>query len=393
LRPDYPSAKLNMGNVLREQGRFHEAERYYREALDAKPNYPEALNNLGGLLTDLGRVGEAIASLRSAAQIKPDYVDAHVHLAMALLLAGRFREGWPEYEWRWKQPQNRGGVTRFTKPRWEGQDIGQGVLLLHAEQGLGDTLQFCRYAPYLAARHRVVMEVQPPLVGLLQRLPFVEQVVAQGDLLPPHDLQCPLLSLPRIFGAELQTIPARPYLDAEPTRVDVWRKRLEPLEGLKVGLAWAGSPTLGPDRRRSLPAGRLAALAAIPGVAFVSLQKDQANRDVVPAELDLHDWTADLTDFHETAALVSALDLVVSVDTAVAHLAGALGRPVWLLNRFDRCWRWLLGRDDSPWYPTLTQVTQSTPGDWDEVLARVRAALLERRDAGPSVSPGSAHAA
>jgi tetratricopeptide (TPR) repeat protein len=378
LRPDYPSARLNLGNALREAGRFHEAESCYEVVLASDPSWPEALNNMGSLLFDLGRPDEAVPRFRTAVAQKPDYADAHANLAIALLLAGRFEEGWREYEWRWKQDKIRPLVRSFSQPMWDGGDIGDRVLLLHAEQGFGDTLQFCRYVPEIAAGRRVVLEVQPALLSLLARLPGIERIVARGEPLPPFDLHCPLLSLPRVLGTTVQTIPPRTrYLRADPLRVAAWSQCVRQLSGLRVGLAWAGNETMGADYRRSIALDRLSALADVPDVNFVSLQKGPAANQLRPRGLVLHDWTELLTDFGETAALVEALDLVISVDTAVAHLAGALGRPVWLLNRFDRCWRWLLNRDDSPWYPTLRQFRQPQPGDWPSVLDAVRAELRE----------------
>ncbi len=376
LRPDYPSAQLNLGNALRESGQFNLAESCYLAALQSNPSWAEANNNLSSLLFDLGRPEEAIPRYRTALSEKPDYPDAHANLAITLLLAGQFEEGWQEYEWRWKQDKNKPHVRPFRQPLWKGEDTGDRVLLLHAEQGLGDTLQFCRFVPEIAASRRVILEVQPPLVSLLAGLPGIERIVPLGEPLPSFDLHCPLLSIPRVLGTVLESIPAQvPYLLADPRRVAIWRRRVQELDGLRVGLVWAGNQTMAADRRRSIPLDQFFPLADLEGVHFVSLQKGPVAGQSLPPDLVLHDWTEDLGDFGNTAALVEALDLVISVDTAVVHLAGALGRPVWLLNRFDRCWRWLLNRDDSPWYPTLRQFRQSQPGDWQSVLRTVRAEL------------------
>lgn len=386
LDPDYVPAQLTLGNALREAGRFHDAEPCYRAALAHDPALPEALNNLGTLLYDLGRADEAIPTLRTAVSQRPDYADAHFNLGVSLLLAGQFDEGWREYEWRWKQAKKKLHLRDFSEPLWNGEDIGDRVLLLHAEQGLGDTLQFVRFVPAIAAGRRVVLEVQRPLMPLLTGLPGLECIVARGDPLPPFDLHCPLLSLPRLLGTTLETIPREaPYLRADPQRAAAWRERVGQLDGLRVGLVWAGNQTMSGDNRRSLPLERFSELADLPGVSFVSLQKGAGASQLPPRGLSLHDWTNDLHDFGETAALIEALDLVISVDTGVVHLAGALGRPVWLLNRFDRCWRWLLNRDDSPWYPSLRQFRQIQPGDWTSVLRNVRAELETRSLAGPAV--------
>jgi tetratricopeptide (TPR) repeat protein len=376
LRPDYPSGQVNLGNALRDSGRFDEAQLWYLQALRAEPKHPQGLNNLASLLFDLGQVDEAISHYRSALALKPDYADAHTNLALALLLGGYFEEGWQEYEWRWRQDKNRLHLREFSQPLWNGEEIDDRVLLIHAEQGFGDTLQFCRFIPPLAAGRRIILEVQAPLKPLLADLPGIEAIVARGDELPAFDVHCPLLSLPRILGTTLATIPAEtPYLRADPLRVAGWRERLGAHPGLRVGLVWAGNPAMGADRRRSIALEQFSVLADLPGVTFVSLQKGPAGAQSPPPGLVLLDWTDELTDFAETAALVEVLDLVISVDTATVHLAGALGRPVWLLNRFDRCWRWLLDRDDSPWYPTLRQFRQAKPGDWDGVLGRMRASV------------------
>jgi hypothetical protein len=306
------------------------------------------------------------------------------------LLRGEYAEGWREFEWRW-----RGGTAEeiklrgFAEPQWQGEDVAGKTLLLHAEQGFGDTLQFCRYASLVGATARVILEVQPPLVRLCSGLAGVARVVARGEPPPAFDLHCPLMSLPLAVGTTLDTIPSGvPYLAADPELVVGWRERLAGLDGLRVGLVWAGSlrpePELSAiDRRRSITLAMMASLGEASGVSFISLQKGEPAAQSANAALGLalHDFTANLQDFADTAALIEALDLVISVDTSVAHLAGALGKPIWLLNRFDTCWRWLLNRDDSPWYPQLRQFRQPSPGDWNSVMRAVRDAL-QRRAAG-----------
>jgi hypothetical protein len=281
--------------------------------------------------------------------------------------------GWEEYEWRWRTPRMSAARRDFIQPQWQGE-AGEGRrLLIHAEQGFGDTLQFCRYAPMAAARGwRVLLEVQAPLVRLLQCLPGVE-VVGQGETLPAFDAHIALLSLPRIFATRIDTIPAAsPYLRANVAGEEAWRARLADIPGKRVGLAWAGSPLLLADRQRSVPPRALAPLFAVEGWYFVSLQK---TGPAAPAEFPLHDFMADAEDFADTAALIANLDLVIAVDSAVAHLAAAMGKPVWLLNRFAPCWRWFGRREDSPWYPTLRIHQQPVPDDWDSVVAEVTLAL------------------
>jgi hypothetical protein len=380
----------DLGIALGAVGEFDEAIAACRQAIALKPDYAGAHNNLGVSLMAVGGLDEAVEAFRRAIALKPDLADAHNNLGMTLLQNGRFEEGWAEYEWRWKTRQHlAGGARRFEAPLWNGEAIGSRVILLHAEQGLGDTLQFCRYAPVVAATGRTVLEVQPPLVRLLSGLRGVIEVVARGDALPSFDLQCPLLSLPRALGTTLDTIPAAtPYLAADPALARVWRERLSRLDGLRVGLVWAGGKKLDPawaaaDRRRSVALDTMAPLGDVAGVSFVSLQKGEPASQALnpPNGMAVYDSTADLHDFADTAALIDVLDLVISVDTAVAHLAGALGKPVWLVNRFDTDWRWLLNRDDSPWYPTLRQFRQRAPGDWHSVFLRVREALLQVAEA------------
>jgi hypothetical protein len=389
--------------VLNELGRPAEAEGVLRAALEAQPGSPGVLNNLGIALFAQGRLSKAEASYREALGRRPDFADAHNNLGIVLLAAGRFEEGWEEHEWRWKARHMAGGARGFSAPLWSGEVLGEGgVLLLHAEQGLGDTLQFCRYAPLAAARARVVLEVQAPLARLLSSLPGVSQVIARGEALPAFDAQAPLLSLPRAFGTTIETVPARvPYLAADPDQAAAWGRRLAALPGLKVGLCWAGEPRAGfpelaaIDARRSISLAALAPLAKVAGVSFVSLQKGAPAAQAAdpPPPMALFDYTAELADFADTAALVENLDLVISVDTSVAHLAGAMARPVWLLNRFDTCWRWLLDRQDSPWYPTLRLFRQTTPGDWTSVIADLRQALhtlAQTQEAGARLPSGRA---
>jgi Flp pilus assembly protein TadD len=383
VRPDAAEVHNNLGITLRQFGRFDEAVACCREALTRMPHAPEAHNNLGLTLMDLGRLAEAEACCRQALRLRPDYAGAHANLGAILLLAGRLPEGWAEYEWRWKAAKDL--VARpFAQPQWTGGAPGGRVLLVHAEQGFGDTLQFCRYVPRLASEARVVLEVPQALLRLLSGLGGLEKIVAQGEPLPPFDLHCPMLSLPYAFATTLDDIPDRvPYLSADAAQAAGWRQRLAGLPGVRVGVAWTGNPrpfqpaANAIDRRRSIPFERFARLLDMPEISFVSLQKRETadGQPGLPPGVALHDWTDELGDFADTAALIEALDLVVTVDTSVVHLAGALGKPVWLLNRFDTCWRWLLDRTDSPWYPTLRQFRQPTPGDWDAVLAAVRAAL------------------
>ena len=380
LRPTFTGALTNLGVALQDMGRIDEAIACYGEALRLSPAHPDALTALGAALQQQGRLDQAIERYGEALRASPEHPDANTNLAMALLARGDLAEGWRRYEGRWRTPQRIKARRDFPQPQWAGEDGNGGTLLIHAEQGYGDTIQFCRFAAPAAARGwRVILEVQPPLVRLLDGLEGVERVIARGEALPAFDRHCPTLSLPLALDIELDSIAApSPYLWADPTEIARWRARLGERAGRRIGLVWAGNPRAhspqlaAVDRRRSMDPEHLLALSGLADTHFVSLQKDGPPP---PAGFPLTDPMAEMADFAATAALIGALDLVVSVDTAVAHLAAALGKPVWLLDRFDSCWRWLRDRDDSPWYPTLRLFRQTRPGDWPGVVDRVKAAL------------------
>jgi tetratricopeptide (TPR) repeat protein len=384
LKPDFANAHNNLGVLLEYLGRFEEAEASVRAALRLQPERAVAHFHLGNILYDLGRAGEAAASYRTALRLQPEISGLHASLGFALLLAGRFEEGWKEFESRWLTEP---GVTLrplWGVPSWDGEAIGKrAILLVSADAGHGDTLQFCRYVPQIAASAgTTILSVQPALMRLLSRLPGVSEIVTEGGRPSSFDLWCPLMSLPYAAGTTLETIPATtPYLTADPADVVHWRERLAGFAGPRVGLCWAGGRS-NLDRRRSITLDTLAPLGAVSGVQFISLQKGPPATQVArpPHGMELYDFTEELDDFADTAALIDNLDLVISVDTAVAHLAGALGKPVWLLNRFDTDWRWLQNRDDSPWYPSLRLFRQPTHGDWPSVISRVQGALQRLLD-------------
>lgn len=393
LKPAYPEAHYNRGNALRELERLDEALQSYDEALRHRPDYLEAHVNRGRTLRDLGRLAEAVAAYDEALRLRPGFPPAELNQAFARLALGDFARGLPQFEARWQEGQLAGAARTFPAPLWDGaESLAGATILVHAEQGMGDTLQFCRYVPLLAARGaRVVLEAQPPLTGLLRGLPGAAAVVARGEALPEADFHCPLLSLPLAFGTTLATIPVGvPYLAAAPDRVRHWEARLGPrrhsARGHRVGLAWSGNAAYRNDRRRSMP---LEALVPLFGadVDLVSVQDHvrEDDRPVFRANADrMRSFADELTDFTETAALAACMDVVVTVDTAAAHLAGAIGRPLWLMLPFAADWRWLTGRADSPWYPTARLFRQPRQGDWGAVVAAVRAAL-------DAAEPGSEH--
>ena len=373
-------AHYNRGNTLQALGRFEAALASYDRAIALQPDDAQAWTNRAAVLQELRRYDEALHSCASALRVQPDNAEAHWNQALLHLQHGRFAEGWRGYEWRWKVEHL--SVSRqyrdFPQPLWLGQqDLAGKTILLHAEQGLGDTLQFGRYATMVAARGaRVILEVPRALVKLAQTLAGPAQVLARGESLPPFDYHCPLMSLPLAFGSTLDSIPAPPaYLHADPGRTAAWNALLGATGKPRVGLAWSGSQEHGNDHRRSIAFARLAALLT-PACDFISLQNESRAEDAAPlAASTVRDLGVHLADFTDTAALCAAMDLVITVDTSIAHLAGALGKPVWLLLGAGPDWRWLLDRSDSPWYPGMRLVRQQPGEDWSAVLARVRADL------------------
>ena len=379
IDPGDVEARTNLGNVLRAEGRLDEAVAAYEDALAGAPGRAEIHSNLGVALQERGEFEAALASYDRAIDLNPDDAEAHRNRAQALLLAGRFAEGWEEYEWRWKTRHFAALKRDFAEPRWDGSDLGGKRILIHAEQGYGDTIQFVRYAAMVAARGgRVVLECPAPLAGLVASAPGVEAVVASGAALPPCDVQAPLLGLPRLFGTTEATIPdAVPYLVPDAAAVERWRAPMGSSGRLGVGIVWQGSPLHRGDRRRSPGLASLRPLFDVPKIDFFSLQKVDGARQL--AEEGLADVVRDLgggfADFTDTAAALVNLDLVITCDTAVAHLAGALAKPTWVLLPLAAEWRWLTERVDSPWYPTARLFRQRRLGDWDEVMVRVGAAL------------------
>lgn len=382
-QPDNVTALNNLGNLLREIGRPQESALALRRALEHDPAFFRAWNNLGSALRDSGDIAGALAAYDRALELKPDHAEAHLNRSMARIAAGDWRRGWEEYEWRWRGARENPGAGRdFPCPQWRGEPLGGRVVLLHAEQGFGDALQFVRYAPLVAERGgRVIVECQSELLRLFGRLPGIAQLVARGDPLPPFDLHCPLMSLPHAFGTLPDTVPGAPYLTADPLRASAWRERLAAYPGVRVGVVWAGNPRRHDpvahliDRRRSLRFEQILPWLETPGCAFFSLQKGEAEAGLPATGSRLVDLAPALHDFDDTAAAIAALDLVVGVDTSVVHLAGGLGKPVWMLSRFDACWRWGSAGETTPWYPTMRIFRQEAYADWNGPLGAVSAGL------------------
>jgi tetratricopeptide (TPR) repeat protein len=382
LDPTNADACNNIGNVLRSLGRNEEALPWYDRALELRPSFAGTITNKAVSLVELHRFDEAFAAYHRARAMDPGHAPAEWNLALLQMLTGNFETGWAGREARWKAlPKN---VPKFSEPTWLGEgSIAGKTILLHTDEGLGDSIQFSRYVPMVAARGaRVILVIEEALYPLLSRLTGVSQCLPRSaGVLPEFDLHCPLSSLPLAFGTRLDSIPAeKSYLPSPPAdRVRAWDERLGPHDRFRVGLVWSGNPRHNNDRNRSVPLGMLTRLLDV-DADFVSLQKDPRPDDkaTLLGRTDIVDLTAHLADFAETAALIACLDLVITVDTSVAHLSGALGCPTWILLPYTPDYRWLLDRDDSPWYPTVRLFRQSETRDYAGVLDRVRDELRTR---------------
>jgi tetratricopeptide (TPR) repeat protein len=362
--------------------RFDDAIASFNHALKLDPASLRALNGRGMVLAALQRTSEALSDYRAAITVESDNAMTHANLAFTLLASGDLRDGFAEYEWRRKAGAVGRAQRTYPQPEWQGEDIAGKTLLLHPEQGLGDIVQFARFAPLLAQRGiRVVLETLPGLETLLRTLEGAPTIISLGQTPPQFDVHAPLMSLGHKLGITLQTIPANvPYLHASEPQRAVWRERLSPLRGRRVGLCWSGNKAHFNDRARSIALERLGALFDVPGVSFVSLQREVRETDhaTLKATTAINDFTARLTDFADTAAMIAERDLVITVDTSVAHVACALGKPTWILLAKASDWRWLVDREDSPWYPTARLFRQTKIGHWEDVIGRVRDALLSR---------------
>jgi Tfp pilus assembly protein PilF len=386
LDPKAPKHYNNRGNALAKLYRLDEAVKDFDQAIALDPRYFSAYNNRGTVLGELHRHEEGVADFERAIALDPESVDAHWNLGMALLRLGRFERGWQESEWRLKRHAALGLKAEYKAPRWTGAETLEGqTILVCSEQGLGDTIQFCRYVPMLAQRGaRVLFEVQPAVKTLLRHLPDVT-LIGQGEDVPPHDFQVPLLSLPLLFKTDLDNIPPPPDViraDDDQAR-QRWQTRLGAKAKPRVGLVWSGNPDHVDDYKRSVPLKDLLPLLSdlADDIQWVSLNKDVRPSDqaVLQARPDILPLGAELRSFMDTAALSEQLDAVVSVDTSVAHLTATLGRPTLVLLPYNPDWRWLLHRSDNPWYPcSVTVLRQARPGDWASALEQLKAHLCER---------------
>jgi tetratricopeptide (TPR) repeat protein len=413
LRSNYPEAHNNIGNALLSLGRAEEAIGRYERALAVSPGYAEAHINLASTLMLLNRAPEAVARSEAlirlrpdfaeahtvlgraflalnraeaalefferAGAIKPDYAETHWYAGQARLLLGDFEMGWRQWERRLLMPSAH--LPQFSRPQWSGaEDLAGKTILLYAEpgEGFGDTIQFVRYVPLVARRGaRVVLQVQAALAPLLRGLEGVSALCFPGETLPDFDLHSPLMSLPFAFGTTMASIPALPYLSPPTAKVAEWRAILGESSVPRIGVAWSGRPRQGQFRNRALPLQLLAPMLEMRGVRFVAIQKDlrEGDTEILRSLDQVQSVGGRLADFADAAAAISLLDLVITVDTSVAHLAGALGKPVWIMLQFAADWRWLTGRDDNPWYPSARLFRQPAIGDWESVAAQARSAL------------------
>jgi tetratricopeptide (TPR) repeat protein len=370
VEPQNARALQLMGVMLHQRGNSTAGIELIRRAIQINPLSADFHSNLGVILTDCGQYDEALACYRQAIRLAPDDPDYHWNLSINLLSRGDFREGWDEFEWRLRSPArdlNRG----FPQPQWNGSDLTGKTILLHTEGGFGDAIQFIRYAPHVAQRGgQIILDCQGELVRLFAHLSGISRIFRRSDVLPHFDFHIPLQSLPRVFQTTERTIPATtPYLAAPQQIAGYWKERLASEPGPKVGLAWAGSHAYSGRRSNSLEI--FAPLAEIPGIRFYSLQKGPESRQPIPRGLSIVDYTDQMSDFADLAGFIDNLDLVISVDTSVAHLAGAMAKPVWTLVGFALDFRWLQNRLDSPWYPTMRLFRQEKGEKWTAVVARI----------------------
>ena len=382
LNPNLAEAHNNLSILLTRLTRPAEAAEHSQLAVALTPNSADMALNQGKALRDLGRLEDALAAFQNAVRLSPNLAEAHFAVATIQLALGEFAKGWAGFEWRLRLPGFGFALPDLGKPGWQGDDLAGRTILLHAEQGLGDTLQFLRYVPLVAERGgKVLLLVQPALKRLLEGYAGVEQVFGFGEALPDYDLHCPLMRLPRRFGTTVETIPPiGPPLAAPEADQELWRSRFGQSGRPGVGLVWAGNPAHANDHNRSAPLAALTPLLSLAGIRWVSLQKEVPADDAATAATypELLQPGEALTDMAATAGLIAALDLVISVDTAVAHLAGVMGKPVWLLLPHAPEWRWLGTRGDSPWYPNARLFRQPEPGNWRAIAEEARVALAKR---------------
>jgi tetratricopeptide (TPR) repeat protein len=394
LRPKFLEALNNLGLALTDLGAYREAADSFEQALQLNPRYAEGHTNFGNNFREESRLGEALACYDLALALQPRSVTAHWNRSLVLLQQGDYERGWAEYEWRLQKPDS--GLRPLPSPRWDGSPLAGRTLLVQAEQGLGDTIQFIRYAALLQRQGaRVIASCPAPLLRLFARCPGIDVLVDEKGTLPSHDQHVPLLSLPALVKTTLATLPAEvPYVSVELSLVERWRARFAEVKGLRVGVCWQGNPRHRKDRERSFALRQLEPLTRVPGVCLINLQQGPGveqlalRRRFAVVELGMAE-SGLIWDFTDTAAVMQNLDLVISADTAVAHLAGALGVPVWIALPVVPDWRWLMERDESPWYPSARLFRQQRPGDWEAVFAAMARELVSLAAQNQDRRPGA----
>jgi tetratricopeptide (TPR) repeat protein len=374
-QPDYSVAHNNLAAALEKQDFLKEAEDEYRKAVELQPDFAEALNNLGSVIRRQGDLRTAMHWWQKSVDARYEYGEAHWNLALAALALGEFEEGWKNYEWRFKCDHSRAYWREYLVPRWTGFDISGKTILLYPEQGFGDVIQFGRFIPQVAARGaKVILQCHKELIELMKSAEGVSQVISEHDQPPPFDTYLPLLSVPWVLGVSFESLPGKiPYIKVDPARREHWTPRIKNEPGrLKVGLVYWGRPT--PDPKRSCQFKEFAPLAEVEGVQYFSLQKGPAVEQLkdAPADMKLINLDPELHDFADTAAALEALDLLISIDTAAAHLAGAIGKQTWVLIPYACDFRWMVEREDCPWYPNMRLFRQKKMDEWGEVMLRIR---------------------
>ncbi len=374
LKPDYAQALNNLGNIYRRQNRHKEAGTLYRKSVADDPGFAPGFSNVGNSYRDLGQMDRAIDYFERALKIDPDLADAHNNLGLAYLLTGAFEEGWREYQWRHKVENGPPAVTHHQKPKWDGSDFSGKTLYIYPEQGFGDVIQFSRYIPLVANRGgHIIYRVAPVLAELVGTLDSVGAINLESEPEPKNfDIHVSLMDLPQVMRTTIENIPGNcPYFHVDKNRIKIWGRRLGVKKSFRVGLIWAGQPNHENDHNRSIDPGIFAPLCKIDEVSLFSLQMGHPDQASEVFGKDVTDLTSQINSFSDTAAAMKNLDLVLSVDTSAAHLAGAIGCKVWTLLPFMPDWRWLLNRTDSPWYPQMTLYRQPEIGDWSSVIGQV----------------------
>ena len=386
IQPNYAAAYNNLGIAWQKQGKLEQAVQIYHKTLIIRPNYPQAYNNLANTLKEQGKLQGAVQAYHKAIEINPSYIDAHKNLGIVLLLQGDFQRGWQEYEWRLKSEDL--CVANRAQTRWDGSSLRGKTILLYAEQGFGDTIQFIRYVHLLVEYDtEIIVECQPELLQLFKNIVAIKKIIVVGESSPKFDVNASLLSLPGILGTDLNSIPVKtPYLYTKSGS----HTNLETCSEYKVGIVWAGNLKHPNNNNRSVELQQFSVLFDVEACQFFSLQVGNRRDDIIRYYYSntIIDLGGDFSNFSDTAAAILELDLVISVDTAVAHLAGALGKPIWVLLPFMPDWRWLLERENTPWYPTMRLFRQTDTRDWAEALQKVRSEL-EKMNVGPKKEDNS----